>query len=91
VIGAACGATHKRAKVPVKSNPAAFLAATKWASIASAVYCANALAPHRVEKRKSAELTLIALFFIAASLISQPELTFWPSTDALHPAEHMTR
>ena len=53
------GATHKRASVPVKSNPAAFLAATKWASIASGVFCANALAAHRIEK-------MTARFFIAA-------------------------
>ena len=49
----------KRARVPVKSNPAAFRAAIKWASIASGAVCANAPAAHRIEK-------MAARFFIAA-------------------------
>src|SRR5271154_3827710 len=60
------GATHKRARVPVKSNPAAFLAAIKWASIASE-FCADAIATHKLEIRKSAALSLAARIFMDAA------------------------
>jgi len=52
---AGSGATHKRASVPVKSNPAAVLAATKWASMVSVVFCANAGGgPHKLHKEVQA-------------------------------------
>ncbi len=47
------GATHRRIRVPVKSNPAAVLAAIKWASTVSVAVCAKALPPHQ-EKMASA-------------------------------------
>ena len=50
VFWTGAGATHNRAKVPVKSNPAAILAATKWVSTASGVFCAKAPAVHKIEK-----------------------------------------
>src|SRR5216683_391073 len=53
-LGTATGATHKRAKVPVESNPAAVLAAIKWASIGFEVFCASALAPYMLKKTDSA-------------------------------------
>ena len=76
-IGNGTGATHRRASVPVKSNAAAFLAATRWASIASVVFCANALAPDRQENTTRAAPKPQLRFFIITPLPS-----FWFSASS---------
>src|SRR5277367_5362393 len=68
------GATHKRARVPVKSNPAAFLAAIRWASYASGLFCAKALAPDKLEMIAIAARTWVPCFHMGWASPELPNL-----------------